>query len=434
MAAPRVPADDGAPATGALDDPRRALLLDLYRAALSAVDGRRRVRAALNAGRDARPAHVLAVGKAAPAMMQGALDALGQRLARGLVIAPDGCAGAELRRCPRVACLTGGHPLPDERSLAAGQAMRNFAEATPPGSRVLLLVSGGASALVEIPRPGVTLANLRRLNEWALSSAVDIVSLNAMRSALSLIKAGRLPGLFRSADIEGLMISDVPRDDPAIVGSGLLAAPRTPSSTAGWPDWLRGLAAGIAPAGDAIVPCRVTLVGNLDDALDAVERAARSRGLVVWRATERLAGDAEAAARSVCHELALGGADLRLWGGETVVRLPAGAGRGGRCQHFALVAAQHIRNHAELVVLAASTDGRDGASDDAGAIIDGGTLARAEDAGYDAERSLAAADSGSLLEAAGDLIHSGPTGTNVGDLVMALRRAPDRDRQGTMKL
>jgi hydroxypyruvate reductase len=416
--------------TGALDDPRRTLLLDLYHAALSAVDGRRRVRAALGANRDAGPVHVLAIGKAAPGMTLGALDALGPRLARALVIAPDDSEDSELRRCPRITSLPGGHPLPDARSLEAGRAAQAFAEATPPGNRVLLLISGGASALFEIPRPGVTLDDLRRLNKWALSSAVDIVSLNAMRSALSLVKAGHLPGLFQDADVEGLMISDVPGDDPSVVGSGLLAAPRVQPPTADWPDWLRGHVPTTLPGDVAPAACRVTLIGCLDDALDGAERAARLQGLVVWRAPARLAGDAEAAARSVCHELAVGGADLRLWGGETVVRLPARAGRGGRCQHLALAAAQHVRNHAELVVLAASTDGRDGASDDAGAIIDGGTLARAQDAGYEAARSLATADSGSLLEAAGDLIHTGPTGTNVGDIVMGLRMEPERGRHG----
>jgi hydroxypyruvate reductase len=167
--------------------------------------------------------------------------------------------------------------------------------------------------------------------------------------------------------------------------------------------------------------CRVTLVGCLDDALDAALRAARTRGLDARLAASRLSGDATSAARTACHEFAVGRSNLQLWGGETVVRLPARPGRGGRCQHFALSAAQQIADHPELVVLAAGTDGRDGASEDAGAIVDGGTIARAGDAGYDAAKCLEAADSGSLLEATGDLIYTGPTGTNVGDLVMALR-------------
>jgi hydroxypyruvate reductase len=378
---------------GAPGDWRRELLLDLYRSALSAVDGRRRVRAALSADQDARPVSILAVGKAGSTMAQGALDALGARVVRGLVVAPDDGLADNLRAYPQIVFQAGDHPMPGERSLAAGNAALSFAGATPAGSRVLLLVSGGASALFEVLGPGVSLAELQRLNEWGHAAAVDIATLNAKRAALSLVKGGRLPRLFRDCDVEGLMISDVPDDDPAVLGSGLLASPQ----------------------------CRVTLVGCLDDALDAALRAARARGLDPKRAAARLSGEAAAAARTACREFAVGGANLQLWGGETVVRLPARPGRGGRCQHFALSAAQQIAGHRELLVLAAGTDGRDGASEDAGAIVDGDTLARAREAGYDAEKCLAAADSGSLLEAAGDLIYTGPTGTNVGDLVMMLR-------------
>ncbi len=371
---------------------RRKLLLDLYRAALAAVDGRRRVRAALAADPDRRPVSILAAGKAASAMTLGALDALGARIVRGLVVAPDDGLAGELLALPHITSLAGDHPLPGAHSLEAGAATLAFAAATPPGSRVLLLVSGGASALLEAPAPGVTLEMLRQLNEWAHSEAVDIVALNSKRAALSLVKGGRLPGLFRECDVAGLMISDVPGDDPAIVASGLLSG-----------------------------ACPIVRVGCLDEALGAALAAAHARGLDARRAPTRLSGDAVSAALAVCHEFAAGSSQLQLWGGETVVRLPARPGRGGRCQHFALAAAQQIAGHRELVVLAAGTDGRDGASEDAGAIVDGGTLARAVDAGYDPAMHLQAADSGSLLEATGDLIHTGATGTNVGDLVMALR-------------
>ena len=237
---------------GAQSDQRRELLLHLYRAALSAVDGRRRVRAALAADRNERPVSILAVGKAASAMTQGALDALGSRVVRGLVIAPDDGIAHDLLAFPRITCLAGDHPVPGERSLAAGSAALAFAGATAAGSRVLLLVSGGASALLEVLAPGVTLAKLQRLNEWAHSEAVDITEFNARRASLSLIKAGRLPGLFRNSEVEGLMISDVPGDDPAVVGSGLLANPT----------------------------CRVTLVGCLDDALNAVVNRLAERGIL----------------------------------------------------------------------------------------------------------------------------------------------------------
>jgi hydroxypyruvate reductase len=198
------------------------------------------------------------------------------------------------------------------------------------------------------------------------------------------------------------MISDVPRDDPAVLASGLLAAP------------------GLAPR----------LVGSLGDALEAVSRVALARGLTPLRAADRLAGDAEDAARRICHELAVGTADLLIYGGETVVRLPARPGRGGRCQHLAVAAARCIAGHPEYLLLAAGTDGRDGLSDDAGAIVDGATEERALDAGLDLAAALAAADTGALLEETADLIHTGPTGTNVGDIVLALRSPPAPDALG----
>jgi glycerate 2-kinase len=377
-------------------DPRRELLLDMFRTGLAAVDGRRRVRAAL-AGRSRKgPVSAFAVGKAAASMMQGAVDALGDSLVRGLVVAPDGAIPPALSAQPGMQALEAGHPRPDRRSLAAGEALLAFASATPAGTRVLLLVSGGASALLEVPAPGVGLAELAALYERSLAEGLDIEHLNRERVALSRVKGGRLAGLFPGAALEALMMSDVPRDDPAVLASGLLDAP------------------GLAPQ----------LVGSIGEALEAVARSAASRGLRTVLGTQRLAGNAEAAARRICHELAVGDADLHVHGGETVVRLPAQPGRGGRCQHLAVAAARAIAGHADLLVLAAGTDGRDGASEDAGAIVDGGTVERAADAGLDAAAALASADTGRLLEATGDLLYTGPTGTNVGDIVLALRRRP----------
>jgi hydroxypyruvate reductase len=360
------------------------------------VDGRRRVRAAL-AGREGRgPVSAFSVGKAAAAMMLGAADAFGDRLERGLVVAPDGAIPPTLARRPGMSTLEAGHPRPDERSLVAGEALLRFAGTTPAGSRVLLLVSGGASALLEVPAPGAGLADLRELFDRSLREGLDIERLNRERIALSRVKGGRLAGLFPGAAVEALMISDVPRDDPAVLASGLLDTPGLDRR----------------------------LVGSLDDALDAVECAAKSRGLAAARGPDRLAGDAEAAARRICHELALGAADLQVHGGETVVQLPERPGRGGRCQHLAVAAARQIEGHGDYLLLAAGTDGRDGASEDAGALVDGETTARARESGLDPDAALAAGDTGTLLEATGDLVHTGPTGTNVGDIVLALRQPP----------
>jgi len=405
-------------------DPRRALLLELYSAACGAVEGRRAVRAALaaperrEAGRDWS---LIAVGKAAGAMALGALDALGPLVKRGLVVTRAGHLDPELKRWPALTCLTGDHPVPGAASLAAGEALARFARETAPEEAVLVLVSGGASSLVEVLAPGVSAEELRRVNAWGLSSGVPITTLNAVRSRLSWLKGGRLARLLGHTRARALLISDVAGDDPAVIGSGLVAAAHTPLP-AGLPPWVQELIARAAPSEPgATLP--VELVATLDGAVAAAARAADARGLSARLLTPPASGDVLAAASRFAHELALTTEDVLLWGGETTVELPAEPGRGGRNQQFAVGAARLIAGHARLVLLAAGTDGSDGNTDDAGAIVDGGTLARGAEAGLEVETSLARADAGRFLAAAGDLLHTGPTGTNVGDLMIGLGRA-----------
>lgn len=405
-------------------DPRRRFLLELFARGLAAVDGRARMRAALAASTAGREDWILAVGKAAPAMTLGALDALPGWRGRALVVSRSGHFGPGLEGRPGVTCLSAGHPLPDERSLAAGAASLEFAAAVPQGTRVLLLVSGGASSLLEVPAAGVALDDLRRFNAWALASGLPIGEVNALRRRLSAVKGGRLLEHLAQAVVEGYAISDVPGDDPAVIGSGLLAAAPEEAPPGGLPAWLRDLLGRARGPAAASAGCRVTLVGRLEDALDAVAQAADAAGIRVLRARQRLAGDAAAAAALAVETLRQGGDLLYLAGGETTVRLPADPGRGGRNQHLALEAARRMAGDDELLLLAAGTDGNDGNTDDAGALVDGDTVARAAALGFDVADCIARADSGSLLDAAGDLVHTGPTGTNVGDLLLALRCAP----------
>lgn len=400
-------------------DPDRRLLLELFACGLAAVHGRARMRAAL-AGCGGE-AWLLAVGKAAAAMALGAFDALGDGIRRALVISRAGHFDTALEARAGVTCLVAGHPVPDAGSLAAGEAALAFARAAPPGARVLLLVSGGASSLLEVPAAGVTLADLARVNRWALASGRPIDEVNAIRRRLSRVKGGGLVGLLRHARVAGYAISDVPGDDPAVIGSGLLAPPASQALPAGLPDWLERLLARTPPPAVAPAPCPVRIVGCLADALAAIEAEAGRRGLPLVAGTRRLAGDAAAAAAGVVAALEDSGARLLVAGGEVTVTLPASPGRGGRNQHLALEAACRIAG-GDLLLLAAGTDGTDGNSGDAGALVDGSTLERAALAGLDARVCLARADSGTLLEATGDLVHTGPTGTNVGDLVLVLHR------------
>ncbi len=384
----------------AAQDPRRALLLELFRAGLAAVDGRRCVRVALGtlARSPQRPVWVIAVGKAAAAMTQGAYEALPGRIERALLITRDAASAAALTAQPGLEVLLGAHPLPDERSLAAGARLLAIVGSLPADVEPLFLISGGASSLVEVLTPGTTLAELQALNRAALSSGVSIGEFNRRRTAISAIKGGRLAALLQGRPARALFISDVPGDDPALIGSGLM---------------------GPAPQGPDRVERRV--VADIGAATAAVAARARELGLTVQAAPRRFDEPALRLAARCAHELSLSAAAVCVWGGESTVTLPQAPGRGGRNQHLALAAARLLAGHADLMLLAAGTDGSDGVTEDAGAVVDSETCARIALSGLDADGCLARADAGRALQASGDLLHTGPTGTNVGDLVIGLK-------------
>ena len=401
-------------------------LLAVFEAALRRVDGRVVVRRHLE-GQAARDTALVAVGKAAEAMALGALDALGDAIAAGLVVTKRGYAGLPLP--PRVRVMEAGHPVPDAASLAAGEALLRFLEAQPASRRLLFLLSGGASSLVEAPRPGLTLDLLQRANAWLLASGLPIDAVNAVRRRLSLIKGG---GLLRSVgdrEASCLLISDVPGDDPQVIGSGPLVPPSLGELPAGLPDWLADACAGVEPTA-AQRRCEIAIVARLDDAIAAAAAEGARLGYPVHRHRGFLRGDPGAAGLRIGRLLRDAPAGLHLWGGETTPTLPPVPGRGGRSQHLALAAATAIAGRDDIVLLAGATDGSDGPGEDAGGLVDGGTVARGALDGLDAQACLRRADSGSFLEAAGDLIQTGPTGTNVMDVVLALKgqaRVEDAD-------
>jgi hydroxypyruvate reductase len=399
----------------------RALLLDVFQAALARVEGHAAVVSALAGGHPERAA-VLAIGKAADAMARGALEVLGDGLVAGFVVTKYGHGDPAFWAGHNIAFLESAHPVPDGNSLAAGAAVVDFVRGLPEDLPLLCLISGGASALVEQPRPGIDLALLQRANAWLLASGLDIHPVNRVRQGLSQLKGGGLLALLGGRAVTGLYISDVAGDDPAVIGSGLLGpAPEVPLP-GGLPGWLT---AALQPIGSVVEQGRVErrVIASLDHALDAAVAAGQGLGAVVTRGTEPLAGDAEACARRLVDEVLAGPPGLYVWGGETTVTLPANPGRGGRNQQLALAAAVAMAGHDGLTLLAAGTDGTDGPTEDAGGLVDGGTVARAEMAGLDAAECLRHADAGRLLAATGDLVNTGPTGTNVTDLVLAYKRA-----------
>ena len=409
--------------------PARRLLLDGLRAALDATGGRESVRRRLAEERDFAPRFAFAVGKAAPAMMAGAFDALGARIERALVITKHGHAGDVLDPGRPVAVVESSHPVPDESCLAAGRALVDFVDAVPAGADVLALVSGGASALVEVLPEGFDASDLARVNEYLLAAGHPIGAVNRVRKRISRIKGGRLARRLAAGRTLNLAISDVPGDDPKVIGSGLLVAHSGEDiaiDDLDLPPWIEDMGRRAPPLSDADATGRVRteLVARPADARSAAAAVYRAAGADVVEHPDLLEGDALDVGRRVGHTIAGGPPVAHVWASETTVVLPPNPGRGGRCQSLALAAALEIRDRTGVCVLAVGTDGTDGPGEDAGAIVDAGTVARGVAADLDPERCLHGAGAGTFLEASGDLVHTGPTGTNVMDLVVALKVAP----------
>ena len=426
-------------------DPRR-LLLEGYRAALGAVGGRESVRRRLAAERIFAPRFAFAVGKAAAYMMAGALDVLGERIERGLVVTKHGHTGDVIDPGWPVEVVESSHPVPDASCLAAGQALVEFIDTIPADADVLSLVSGGASALVEVLPDGFDASDLARVNEYLLAAGHPIGAMNRVRKRISRIKGGRLAQRIAPRRALNLAISDVPGDDPKVIGSGLLAAHSSEDVAADdldLPPWLVEMGQRAPPlsGGDAAVRIstgriRTEVIARPADARAAAAAICRSDGVDVVEHPDLLEGDAIGIGCRIGREIAGAKPSAHVWAGETTVVLPPSPGRGGRCQSLALAAAMEIGARAGglpsgagegtgICVLAAGTDGTDGPGEDAGALVDAGTIARGVAGGLDPERSLRAADAGTFLEASGDLVHTGPTGTNVMDLVIAMKAGPD---------
>lgn len=417
---------------GRSDGPR-ADLLAAYAEAIRAVGGRERTRAVL-AEQVTQPRWregslgVVAVGKAAAHMMAGAFDAVGDRIARALLLTKHGHVEQLWPAGAPVTCIESSHPRPDETCLAAGRALIEFLDTPAADERGLIcLVSGGASSLVEALAEGLDDAVIGQVGRWLLASGLPITAINRVRKRLSRIKAGRLAVHLRGRAALHLMISDVPGDDPRVIGSGLLVPHEAADiSVEGLdlPDWLQDLARRaptLAPP-DAFANVKTLVIARPRDARSAALGVLRERGYQVRVREDLVEGEAIPVGRELARAVLDGDADVQLWHGETTVTLPDNPGRGGRCQSLALAAAREIRGRDDVWVLAAGTDGSDGPVDEAGALVDGDTVQRGEDAGLDVDGSLARADAGNFLEASGDLLDTGPTGTNVMDVMMALRR------------
>jgi hydroxypyruvate reductase len=393
---------------------------------------------------------MLAVGKAAPAMARAAEEALGPHLGEALAV-----TSAPAEGLARTRLIVAGHPLPDARGESAAAEAEGLARGLGRDDLLLVLVSGGASALLPAPADGVALADKAAVTSLLLRSGATIAELNAVRKHLSRLKGGGLARAAAPAGVVGLVLSDVVGDDLSTIGSGLLSPdPTSFADAAGvlrargvWdaaPEAVRArLTAGCAgtvpetpkPGDPSLRRVATRIVGSNRVSVAAAARAARRLGLRPLVLTTRLEGEAREVARVLvamlreCIETGRPAAPpvCLLAGGETTVTV-RGDGRGGRNQELVVAAAEALATFpGPAVVASLGTDGVDGSSDAAGGVADDTSASRARSMGLPpAADFLGRSDSNGYLAPLGDLIMTGPTGTNVMDVTVLLAGAPGR--------
>lgn len=422
--------------------PLRADARAIFNAALAAVDPRAAAYDWLRRERldvDGRIV-VVGAGKASSAMAQGVIDAIGPRVSGGVIVTKNG------HRLPldRLEQIEAGHPVPDAAGEAGARAIERAVTGLTERDLVLVCLSGGASALLPAPREGVDLIDKQVVARLLLASGADITQVNAVRKKLSRLKGGGLARACAPARVLTLAISDVIGDDWSVIGSG----PTSPdpsrfvdalqvclefSILERLPSSVRGLiergAAGEEPdtpkPGDPLFArVRNALLCSNRQALDAAEQEAFRRGYEVVREPSPLQGEArlcgEAFAMRMREARRPGHCTCLLAGGETTVTLGEAPGIGGRNQEFAVAAAGVLAGMDGVALLAGGTDGTDGPTPAAGGLVDGTTWRLAREAGLDPRRHLEGHDAFPLLRDIGDLLMTGPTGTNVMDLAIGL--------------
>jgi hydroxypyruvate reductase len=387
---------------------------------------------------------VLGAGKAAGAMAQ-AVEALWPADAplQGLVVTryhhtPPRPAGLQ----QRIEVVEASHPVPDDAGLAAAQRILAMAHGLTRDDLVLCLMSGGASAVLTLPAEGLTLAEKQRINRDLLGSGATIGEMNCVRKHLSRIKGGRLAAACAPARVVTLAISDVPGDDPSVIGSGPTVPDASTCADAVAILQRYGIAVPGAimsrleqgaletpkPGDGVFFEHQVHLIATPQQSLEAAAQAARAAGLQAHILSDEIEGESRevgkvhaALARSVArHDQPFHKPCVILSGGETTVTVkkqPPGVvpGRGGRAAEFCLGLAQALQGQSGVWALAADTDGIDGTENNAGAVVAPETLSRAQSLGMKADQYLDRNDAYGYFRQLDDLVITGPTHTNVND-------------------
>jgi glycerate 2-kinase len=409
-------------------DPKEAVLRSVRLEGSSVLGGRESF--------EADRVFALAAGKAAGAMAQAAEELLGERLAGGLVVTKYGHEASS----EKLETIFAAHPEPDESGVEAARRAEELAGSLEEGDLLLALISGGASALLADPAPDVGLQDMQRLTGILLRSGADIGEINTVRKHISVLKGGGLVSLAAPAPTLALLLSDVVGDDPSAIASGLTAPDPTtleeaqrilkryeiepPESVV---EYLKSVEETPKP-GDALFEGVVNVVcGSGRHAAEAAAEKARKLGYEPLILSTVLTGDARGIGSvyaAVIREVLESGNPAPapcafLSGGEATVTV-RGEGAGGPNQEFALTLAVELDGVEGWAAFAADTDGNDGPTEAAGGLVTGATAEEIRDNGVDPEEALENNDAYSALEAGEALLVTGPTGTNVNDLRVAL--------------
>ncbi len=408
----------------------RELLLSVFQAALAAADPALCVPPHLPAAPNGRTV-VVGAGKASAAMARAVEDHW-QGALSGLVITRYGHAVP----CSRIEIVEAAHPVPDDAGRQAAARIADMVRGLSADDLVLCLISGGGSALLSLPAPGLSLEDKQAVNRALLKCGATISEMNCLRKHLSAIKGGRLAAAAAPARTVSLLISDVPGDDPSIIASGPTVP--DPSSSADALAVLEKYAIEVPeavvahlrggrdetpkPGDPRLAGAEAVLIASPQGSLEAAARAAREAGVTPYILGDRIEGEARQVAEmhaGIARQTAAGEGPvappaLLLSGGETTVTV-RGQGRGGRNAEFLLALTVALDGAPGIHAIACDTDGIDGTEDNAGALVGPDSLARAEGLGLDARARLADNDGYGFFEALGDLVKTGPTLTNVND-------------------
>ncbi len=378
-------------------------------------------------------AYLVAIGKAAWRMAKAAKDVLGDRIIEGIVITKYGHSEGEIEG---IEVFEAGHPLPDENTLIATERAIKLAEKLRKDDVLLFMVSGGGSALFEKPLPGVTLGDIIEITDNLMKAGADIKELNTVRKHLSSVKGGRLAQIAYPARVISLVLSDVLGDPLDMIASGPTYPDTTTSENAREIIEKYGLKLdeSVMKALSVETPKTITnamhmIIGNLEKACRAAVSKATELGYNTFTLTMQLIGEARHAGKfitSIAKDVKEGKHFISrpaalVFGGETTVTV-TGKGIGGRNQEIALSSALEIGGVEGIVIASVGTDGTDGPTDAAGGIVDWKSTERMKEKGIDPLQKLKDNDSYSALKSSGDLLITGPTGTNVNDIIITLVR------------